>query len=327
MKLAILGCGGSFGLSLARKALSEGIEVVGIGRSPLRPACFSQEFSHPVRGFQYHTYHIRHDVDYVLEALEREKPEAIVSFAAQGEGAASFKASDYWRFYDTNTTACVQLTAGLEGKSWLKRFVQIGTSEMYGSVSVPSREDDPINPTSAYAASKVAFDLHLRAVFKTRGFPMNIVRPSNCYAIGQQLHRVIPRAILFGLTGKTLQLHGGGRAEKSFLFADDLSDAILKVIEGPVGETYNCGPDEPTSIREVVERCAKVCARPFESMVEVVGDRDGQDSRYWLDSSKLKALGWAPKTTWDDGLWRMRSWVETYKTELSEQVPEFRMRS
>lgn len=328
MKLAILGCGGSFGLSLARKALSEGHEVVGIGRSPLRPACFSLEFSHSVRNFKYFNYHITHELDYVMGVLDNEYPEVIVNFAAQGEGAASFNPEDYWRFYETNSLGCVKLVGHLERKPWLKRFIQIGTSELYGSVDRPATEEDPIKPSSPYAASKAAFDLHLLSVFKTRDFKMNIIRPSNCYAQGQQLHRIIPRTMLYGLGGRKLELHGGGRAEKSFLHADDLSTAILLVAEkASMGEVFNVGPDEPTSIRQVVEMCARMIGVSFDSFVEVVGDRTGQDSRYWLDSSKIKSLGWSQKIGWDDGLWRMRDWITTYKAELLESQQNFRMRA
>ena len=328
MKIAILGCGGSFGLSLARVALSREIEVIGIGRSPMKPACFSLQFAHPVRNFKYFPYHINYELDYVMRLLEMECPELIVSFAAQGEGAASFDPNDYWRFYDTNTTACVKLVGSLERKPWLKRFIQIGTSEMYGSADRPMKETDPINPTSPYAASKVAFDLHLLSVFKNRDFPMNIIRPTNCYTVGQQLHRIIPRTMLYGMTKKKLELHGGGKAEKSYLYADDLANAILTVHEkAPLGEIYNCGPDKPTSIRKVVEMCCRIMGVGFDEFVEVVGEREGQDSRYWLDSSKLKSLGWKQEVDWDMGLWRMRQWIEAYKPELLEQNPNFRMRA
>ena len=86
---------------------------------------------------------------------------------------------------------------------------------------------------------------------------------------------------------------GGGVARKSYLHATDLSDAILRVIEkGVDGGVYNVGPDNPTSILEVVERCADALKKPLFDLVDIAPERTGQDSCYWLDSSRIKALGW-----------------------------------
>jgi len=70
-------------------------------------------------------------------------------------------------------------------RDWLERFIQIGTSEMYGSVSHATKEDEPIKPTSPYAASKVAFDMYLESRAQVPEVPMNVIRPSNAYCPGQ----------------------------------------------------------------------------------------------------------------------------------------------
>ena len=123
----------------------------------------------------------------------------------------------------------------------------------YGSVNHATKETEPIKLTSPYAASKVAFDMYLESAFKFLDFPMNIIRPSNAYGPGQLLHRVIPKTVVLGLNDLKLPLHGGGRAEKSFIHSRDLGRAIQLVDENaPLGEVYNVGPENPTSIREVV---------------------------------------------------------------------------
>ena len=124
-----------------------------------------------------------------------------------------------WRFFETNSMALARLAEELMKRDWLERFIQIGTSEMYGSVDHATKEDEPIKPSSPYAASKVAFDLYLVSVSRFLKFPMNIIRPSNAYCPGQLLHRVIPKAVWCGLTGHRLPLHGGGRARRET--ADD----------------------------------------------------------------------------------------------------------
>lgn len=328
MKACVLGAGGSFGLNVSRYLLREGHDVIGIGRAPQKPECFSLDLAKPTPRYQYHSYHITHELDLLMRFLDQEKPDLIVSFAAQGEGAASFDPRDYWRFFETNCTALVRLTGELSARPWMKRFIQIGTSELYGAVDTPADENAPIQASSPYSASKAAFDLHLKAIHRASGFPMNIIRPSNCYGPGQQLHRIVPKATLFALTGRKLPLHGGGRAEKSYLHSTDLSKAILLVAEqAPLGEIYNVGPDQPTSIREVVERCANACGVAFDELCEVTGDRIGQDSRYWLNAAKVKALGWKQSIGWDDGLADVREWAQRYKSELAAMPGDFRMRA
>jgi dTDP-glucose 4,6-dehydratase len=323
----ILGGGGSFGIHAAKYLLDHANpkRVIGIGRNPLRPEPFSLNID-KLHGYEYYAYHLTYEMDLLLELLDKIKPDVIVNFAAQGEGAVSWKHS--WRFFETNSMALTKLCEELMKRDWLERFIQIGTSEMYGSVSHATKEDEPIKPTSPYAASKVAFDMYLMSVNQYLNFPMNIIRPSNAYCPGQLLHRVIPKAIMCGLTGKKLPLQGGGRAEKSYIHARDLGRAIHLVAEGAqLGKIYNAGPSQPTSIKQVVELCAEALHMPFEKLCEMAPDRIGQDSRYWLDSSAIKAdLGWEPQVSWAEGLQEMVEWGQKYKTQLVDWPMDYTLR-
>ena len=78
-------------------------------------------------------------------------------------------------------------------RTYLQRWIQIGSSEVYGSVNHAVKEDHALWPSSPYSVSKAAGDLHLMAYSRVSKFPFNILRPSNAYAPGQQLHRVLPR--------------------------------------------------------------------------------------------------------------------------------------
>jgi len=327
-KYVILGGGGSFGIHAAMYLLDNANpeKVIGVGRNPLRPGAFSLNIDKR-DGYEYHARHVLHEMDLLLEMLDEEKPEVIVNFAAQGEGAVSWKHS--WRFFETNSMALAKLSEELMKRDWMERFIQIGTSEMYGAVDHATKEDEPIKPTSPYAASKVAFDMYLESVHKFLDFPMNIIRPSNAYCPGQLLHRVIPKSIWCGLTGNVLPLHGGGKAEKSFIHARDLGRAIHMVAEkAPLGKIYNAGPETPTSIREVVERCAKALDMPFEDLCQVTEDRLGQDSRYWLDSSAIyEDIGWKPNISWEEGLAEMVEWGKEYLDEIRDWPTGYTLRA
>jgi dTDP-glucose 4,6-dehydratase len=171
--------------------------------------------------------------------------------------------------------------------------------------------------------------MHLMSISGVLKFPMNIIRPSNAYGPGQQLHRVIPKAILFGLTGRKLPLHGGGRAEKSYIHTRDLARAITLVADkAPLGKVYNAGPTEPTAIRRVVDLVAKALGMKFEDLCEVTGDRLGQDARYWLDSSAIKRdVGWEPAISWEQGMNEMVAWGRKYLPELKKLSTDFVLRA
>ena len=325
---AILGGGGSFGIHTALYLLDHADPelVIGVGRNPLRPEPFSLNVERR-RRYQYHAYHLTYELDLLLELLDKKRPQIIINYAAQGEGAVSWKHS--WRFFETNSMALARLTEELMKRDYLERFIQIGTSELYGAVDHPAQEDDPIRPSSPYAASKAAFDLYLVSVNRFLKFPMNIIRPSNAYCPGQLLHRVIPKAVVCGLKGEKLPLHGGGRAQKSYIHARDLARAIhLMVEKAPLGTIYNAGPPEPTSIRRVVELTAQALGVPFETLCEVTGDRLGQDARYWLDSSALKKdVGWEPQIGWEEGLQEMVRWGRTYINVLKDWPTDYTLRA
>ncbi len=328
-RYAVLGGGGSFGIHTSKYLLEQPDteRVIGVGRNPARPEPFTLNVGKGDKRYSYHAYHVTHEMDLLLELLDKEKPQVIVNYAAQGEGAVSWKHS--WRFFETNSMALARLAEELMKRPWMERFIQIGTSEMYGSVEHATKEDEPIKPTSPYAASKVAFDMYLMSVHKFLKFPMNIIRPSNAYCPGQLLHRVIPKAVVCGLTGRKLPLQGGGRAEKSYIHARDLARAIHMVAEkAPLGTIYNAGPPKPTSIRALVETVAKVMGIPFEQLCQVTEDRLGQDSRYWLDSSAIKRdLGWEPKISLDEGIKEMVEWGRKYLNDLKDWPTDYTLRA
>jgi dTDP-glucose 4,6-dehydratase len=326
---AVLGGGGSFGIHASKYLLDHANpkKVIGVGRNPPKPEPFTLNVGKGDPRYSYHAYHVTHELDLLMRLFDKEKPEVIINFAAQGEGAVSWK--DSWRFFETNSMALARLTEELMTRDYLQRFIQIGTSELYGSVDFAAKEDTPIKPTSPYAASKAAFDMHLLSISKVLKFPMNIIRPSNAYGAAQLLHRVIPKTVICALKGEKLPLQGGGRAEKSYIHARDLGRAIHLVAEkAPLGTVYNAGPAKPTAIRDLVIKVAEVMKVPFEQICQVTDDRLGQDGRYWLDSSAIKQdVGWEPEISLDEGVREVVDWGKRYFDELKDWPTGYTMRA
>lgn len=317
MKWMILGGGGVFGIHLARHLLGRDAErVICVGRNVWPQPPFSLDTGRGDKRFRYEQIHILHEPERLLALMEHEQPEVIVNFAALAYATSWV---DSRRYYETNVVALARLTEALTGRPWLKRFVQIGTSELYGSVTKPVTEDAPLKPTSPYAVSKMAGDLHLLTL---KDFPSIIMRPSNCYGEGQALYRVMPRAAWCAVTGQKMPLEGGGAVRKSYMHASDLASAITTAVDkGEPGNVYNAGPEDPVAIRFVVEAIARVAKIPIDDLIEPAPGRFGEDHCYWLDSSRLKALGWSPKIGLDDGAFRMLTWARMNKSALQEPEP------
>jgi dTDP-glucose 4,6-dehydratase len=329
MKYAILGGGGAFGIHTAFYLLQQPdtSRVLSIGRSPLRGEPFSLGIERQ-KNFTYVQRHITYEFDLLMELLDKERPDVIINFAAQGEGAASWHSS--WRFFETNAMALSRLVEALCERRWMRRFIHIGTSEVYGSMTEPASEDAPIRPTSPYAASKVAFDYYLQAMCSRMHFPMNILRPSNAYCPGQALHRVIPRTVLYALTGRKLPLHGGGMAQKSYIHARDLARAIYLVVhKARLGRIYNVGPEKPTPIWSIVRDIAFLMDVDYGEICELANERHGgQDAVYWLNSTAAKDdLGWEPEVPLSAGLSEMIEWGRTYLDEIRNMPVDYVLRA
>jgi dTDP-glucose 4,6-dehydratase len=318
-KYMILGGNGIFGVHLTQYLLRNkpDARVFSVGRNPEKIGAFSLHKGIADDRYQYNQIHMVFETDRLMELIEKEQPEYIINFAAlAADVASSWKYAT--RFYETNVVALARVTDQLIDKKWLKRWVQIGSSEIYGSVTKPSTEDALINPSSPYAVSKAAGDMHLRAIHKVRGFPMNIVWPSNAYGSGQQLYRIVPRTILACLLNRKIPLQGGGRAVKSYIHAQDLAWAIdLTMHKAEAGKCYNIGPDQGTAIKDLVELIIKRMGKNPADVIQMAPDRLGQDAAYLLDSTKIRSeLGWKPKITLEQGIDECIAWGREYLDEL-----------
>lgn len=197
-----------------------------------------------------------------------------------------------------------------------QRFVNTGTSEIYGDVDVPFRETGPVHPISPYSVSKHAAEQFCRLYADARDWPIVLVRPFNAYGPAQSPDRVIPEVIARALQRQPLAMTHG-RQTREFNYVDDLVDGFLLAATTPGvdGELINLGGGEEISIRSVTERILALLGNPIEATFGGLTERPTEISRMVSDSTKARdRLGWAPKTSLDDGL---RQTVEWYAAELS----------
>ena len=194
-RFCILGGDGVFGVHMAKYLLDNKLSerVVCVGRNPHKPPVYSLDVGKNDPRFSYYQIHITHEQDTLFEMFDSEKPHCIINFAALAYATSWIKS---FRYYETNVVALAKMTEYIRTRDYFQHWMQIGSSEVYGSCDKKAAtEDAPLLATSPYAVSKAAGDMHLLTYFKNLGFPMNIIRPSNGYGPGQQLYRVIPRAV------------------------------------------------------------------------------------------------------------------------------------
>jgi len=191
----------------------------------------------------------------------------------------------------------------------LKRFVQVSTDEVYGSIENGSfTETDQLNPRNPYSASKAGGDRMAYAYAQTYGMPVIVTRASNNFGPFQYPEKLIPLFVTNALDDLPLPLYGDGKNVRDWLFVDDHCAAIDFLIEhGENSEVYNIGGGNERENREITHRILELTGKP-ESLIKPVGDRQGHDRRYSLDTKKLERLGYKCDTDFDAALERTVRW-------------------
>lgn len=296
-------------------------EVIGVSRRPQRgPLFLKYRLRANLDRYRYFALDMNRNMPEILAMLDREKPNYIVNFAAQSEVAPSWDHPEHW--YQTNTVALAELVNHLRRQSYLAKYVHISSPEVYGTCVGNVVETSPMNPSTPYAASKAAADTLLSVYHKQYGFPLTSVRATNVYGARQQLFKIIPRSVIYMKLGKKIQLHGGGRAVKSYIHIRDVSRGELAVMEhGTIGDLYHLSPDAGIAVRDVVSIIAAEMGKRLEDVAEAVEERPGQDAAYVIDSTVARRkFGWKPQIDFPEGLREVVTWVNEYWDEIRSQT-------
>ena len=234
---------------------------------------------------------------------------AVVNFAAESHVDRSI--SEPGNFIHTNVIG-TEVLLETSRKHGVKRFLQVSTDEVYGSLGPSGRftEASALDPSSPYSASKASADLLTLAAYKTFGQDVVITRCSNNYGPYQFPEKLIPLMITNALADKKLPVYGDGLNVRDWIHVDDHCRAIMTVLlEGGAGQIYNIGADAEMENIAVVELILETLQKPRE-LISYVTDRLGHDRRYAIDSAKIRAeLGWKPRHTPHEGI---RETVEWY---------------
>ncbi len=320
-RFLVIGSNSFSGSNFVKFLLDNCYQVYGISRSKEPHKIFlpyfwedneSFKLKDKCNNFHFRSFDLNKDLASIMNFIDEAEPEYIVNFAAQGMVAESWLNPTHW--YKTNVISQVALHDELRKRKFLKKYVHVTTPEVYGSTDRGwLKESFNFSPSTPYAVSRAACDMHLMSFFKAYDFPVVFTRAANVYGPGQQLYRIVPRTFLSALTGEKINLHGGGISERSFIHIEDVVNATLKIaLDAEPGTSWHLSTEQAISIRNLVEKICDITGSEFNSIVNIGEERLGKDLNYLLDSKKVRnEFNWKEKFSLEAGLASTLNWVKS----------------
>jgi len=308
----ITGCAGFIGSYFTELALKKGWIVYGIDKLTYASNLKKLEEFKAHKNFTFIQEDIK-DIKYIKNC------DAVINFAAESHVDNSIVNSK--PFIDTNVEGVRNLLELIRLKHsnsvHKPMFLQVSTDEVYGDIDHGSfKEDDLLNPSNPYAASKAAAEMLVTSWARTYGLEYLIVRPTNNYGQRQYPEKLVPLVVYNLLRGHKIKLHNGGTPVRSWIHAEDTAEAIMHILESGVkNEKYNISAGFEQENNQTVKKIVDSYFEKnidFTQFVDYSYKRIGQDVRYSLDCSKLHKLGWTNKKKFDD---EIKNVVNFYKKD------------
>lgn len=256
------------------------------------------------------------DKDLLRSLFESYSIEYIVHFAAQTHVDNSFDNSIDYTLDNIVGTHQLLECCRLYGRGNIKRFIHMSTDEVYGELSTihckDSDETALLNPTNPYAATKAGAEFIVRSYYYSYNIPIVIIRCNNVYGERQYPEKIIPKFITLLKENKKLTIHGTGLTRRNFIYIDDVVRAInIIATEGADNNVYNIGSTDEYNVVEIATlllHLIKGSGENIEDWVEYTKDRNFNDFRYAIDTTKLNAIGWKKSVHFHDGLNKTVEW-------------------
>lgn len=256
------------------------------------------------------------DAKKINTVFKKYKPQYVINFAAETHVDRSIHVGAL-EFIQTNVVGVFNILEAVKAYGGVRTFVQVSTDEVYGSLSLDSKEQftetTAFAPNVPYAATKAGGDMLCRAYHNTWHVPVVVTHCSNNYGPYQYPEKLIPFFVQRILEGKTLPLYGDGRHVRDWIYVLDHCDALeLCLLRGTPGAVYNIGVDNEIGNRDIASAILKYFNKG-DDMIEYVSDRPGHDRRYAIDASFIrKELGWRPQYNFADAFKETVDWYTTH---------------
>ena len=236
------------------------------------------------------------------------KCDAVINFAA--ESFVDRSIADAKPFLKSNIDGVFTILESI--KKYKKKFIQISTDEVFGSLDKESASETfQYNPSSPYAATKACAEMLVNSYHITYDCDTVITRCTNNYGPRQFPEKLIPKTLLLAKNNKKIPIYGTGKNLRDWLYVTDHCDAILSCLEhGKSGESYNISSGNEIDNLTIIKKILSIMDKS-EDLMEFVEDRPGHDFRYSLDSSKIsKEIGWKNKISFEEGIKETVKWYQ-----------------
>lgn len=311
----VTGAPGFIGSHLTRRLVREGAEVYAL--SPDVSSVYPVRLTDLRNDIHIESANVA-DRSALDSIVQRIRPEYVFHLAAFTHVSKSWDRVD--ECVQGNVQGTVNLLYALKGE--FRRFLFVGTSEIYGDINVPFREDAQVNPVSPYALTKYAAEQFCRIFHGSYDWPIVMVRPFNAYGPAQTPDRIIAETIIRGLLRQELKMTKGLQT-REFNYVEDLVDGMIRAATTPgvEGELFNIGCGEEISMRDIVTLILDLMGNPIEPEFGALPDRLIEIWRMYCDSTKARQrLGWAPGHTLRQGLEKTIEW---YSGEIKRPDSQF----
>lgn len=311
-RVLVTGASGFIGSHVVRRCLEDGAEVYAM--SPAVSSVFPVRLAEVASDVRLVEANIndRAAMDHVAATVA---PRYVLHLAAFTHVGKSFHRVD--ENIQSNIQGTVNLLHAFVGH--YERFVYTGTSEIYGDIPAPFREDHPVNPVSPYSVSKYAGELYCRMFQQAYAWPIVCLRPFNAYGPWQTPDRVVAEIILTALRKGELKMTEGTQT-REFNFVADLADGFAKALLAPgvEGQVINLGCGEDVAIRDLAAKILDLMGNPIEPQLGALPHRPTEIWRMYCDNTKARELlGWKPTVSLEEGLNRTIEW---YSAEIDREA-------
>ena len=323
-KYLVIGSNSFSGSHFIRYLITKNHSVLGVSRSnEINETFLPYKWNIENKKFKFYKVNLNTQLSFLLKLIRKFKTKYIINFAAQGMVEQSWLFPEQW--YETNLLSQVKLHDQLRKIKTIKKYIHITTPEVYGNTKSWVKENFNFKPSTPYAISRATCDIHLKSFYKNYKFPVIFTRAANVFGPGQQLYRIVPKAMICARLGKKINLHGGGKSKRSFVYIEDVCEALYKILErGKVGETYHISTNKILTIKDLVKKICSMTLVKFNDLVKVSKERKGKDHAYLLNTSKIrKQLKWRDKTSLEAGMKETLRWIDRELNYLKKISREY----
>ncbi|MBF0521781.1 MAG: dTDP-glucose 4,6-dehydratase [Candidatus Omnitrophica bacterium] len=312
-KILVTGGAGFIGSEFVRQAVLQKYKVIVV--DALTYAGRKERLKDVLKDISFYKINIC-NASVLKSVFAKERPDEIIHFAAETHVDRSIL--DAQPFLQTNILGTYNLIT-LSKEFNIKKFIHISTDEVYGqSLTGFFKESSPLEPRNFYSATKASAEHLVHAAILTHDFPATIVRPSNNYGPWQYPEKFLPVVISKILKNQPIPVYGKGEQIREWLYVKDCADGILTILKkGALKEIYNIGSNFEKKNLETAKTILKLMGKS-ERLIKFVKDRPGHDFRYSIDCSKIRKLGWQPKTSFEDGIKETILWYTNNQAWLKK---------